>query len=123
MVELDSGEKRLNELGYKQELRREMVIGLFSSSSSSSSSSSNLFFGCADAVQDAGDIVLDDDAVHGDHAAVRLELAVRGTSESGVGLGRRLLLHLVRRCRHGRDLLLFPRKRFRCLDLHPSHML
>ena len=25
MPEMDSGEKRLNELGYKQELRREMV--------------------------------------------------------------------------------------------------
>lgn len=25
--EMDTGEKRLNELGYKQELRREMVIG------------------------------------------------------------------------------------------------
>lgn len=25
-LEMDSGEKRLNELGYKQELRREMVI-------------------------------------------------------------------------------------------------
>lgn len=27
--EMDSGEKRLNELGYKQELRREMVFLLF----------------------------------------------------------------------------------------------
>ncbi len=26
ITEMDSGEKRLNELGYKQELRREMVI-------------------------------------------------------------------------------------------------
>lgn len=26
VLEVDSGEKRLNELGYKQELRREMVI-------------------------------------------------------------------------------------------------
>ena len=25
-MEVDSGEKRLNELGYKQELRREMVL-------------------------------------------------------------------------------------------------
>ena len=25
-LEVDSGEKRLNELGYKQELRREMVM-------------------------------------------------------------------------------------------------
>ena len=25
-IEVDSGERRLNELGYKQELRREMVI-------------------------------------------------------------------------------------------------
>lgn len=29
-IELDSGERRLNELGYKQELRREMVIFLSS---------------------------------------------------------------------------------------------
>ena len=28
LLEMDSGEKRLNELGYKQELRREMVIYL-----------------------------------------------------------------------------------------------
>lgn len=28
-TEMDSGEKRLNELGYKQELRREMVGGIF----------------------------------------------------------------------------------------------
>lgn len=28
-LEIDSGEKRLNELGYKQELRREMVVYLF----------------------------------------------------------------------------------------------
>ena len=28
-VEMDTGEKRLNELGYKQELRREMVICMF----------------------------------------------------------------------------------------------
>lgn len=29
VLEMDSGEKRLNELGYKQELRREMVISHF----------------------------------------------------------------------------------------------
>ena len=28
-MEIDSGEKRLNELGYKQELRREMVYDFF----------------------------------------------------------------------------------------------
>lgn len=31
-MEIDSGEKRLNELGYKQELRREMVHNTFLSS-------------------------------------------------------------------------------------------
>lgn len=29
VLEIDSGEKRLNELGYKQELRREMVKVFF----------------------------------------------------------------------------------------------
>jgi hypothetical protein len=30
-IEVDSGERRLNELGYKQELRREMVIASLAS--------------------------------------------------------------------------------------------
>ncbi|VAH47927.1 unnamed protein product [Triticum turgidum subsp. durum] len=75
---VDSGEKRLNELGY------------------------------ADAVQDAGHLFLDDDALHGDHAAVRQQPPVRRAGQPRMGLGRRLLLHLVRRHRHGRDLLLLP---------------
>lgn len=30
-LEMDSGEKRLNELGYKQELRRQMVLYIYPS--------------------------------------------------------------------------------------------
>ena len=67
----------------------------------------------ADAVQDAGHLLLDDDALHGDHAAVRDQPAVRGAGLPRLGLGRRLLLHLVRRRRHGRDLLLLPGTRAR----------
>jgi hypothetical protein len=62
----------------------------------------------ADAVQDAGHLLLDNDALHGDHAAVRDQPAVRGAGVPRLGLGRSSLLHLVRRHRHGRDLLLLP---------------
>lgn len=140
---MDSGEKRLNELGYKQELRREMVLlppsGSYLYAISrplplslfrflSSLSLSLLLLGSrdldarnvtyanpsvcacctADAVQDAGHLLLHHDALHGDHAAVREQPAVRGAGAARLGLGRRLLLHLLRRRRHGRDLLLLP---------------
>lgn len=114
MVEMDSGEKRLNELGYKQELRREMVSlrPHFPPhlSCRDGESQEPCLLRCTDSVQDAGDIVLDDDAVYGDHTALRHELAVRRAGQSRLGVGRRLLLHLVRRHRHGGDLLLFPCK-------------
>ena len=50
----------------------------------------------ADAVQDAGHLFLDDDALHGDHAAVRQQPPVRRAGQPRVGLGRRLLLLLAR---------------------------
>lgn len=62
----------------------------------------------SDSVQNSGNIILNNDSVHRDHAVVRIEPAVCRACQLGVGLGCGLLLHLVRRNRHGRDLFLFP---------------
>ncbi|GAB4855710.1 hypothetical protein Ancab_024353 [Ancistrocladus abbreviatus] len=105
---MDSGEKRLNELGYKQELRREMVnISAAADELLNLIDLSFLFpvdpcvdalmflsWLAADSVQDACDIFLDSDAVYGDHSAVWIELAVCRTGQSGVGLGDCFFLHL-----------------------------
>jgi len=112
---MDSGEKRLNELGYKQELRREMVsilyvviLTLFHVSVSLLANS----FLSPDLVPDTVHMLLNCDSFRSEHAAVWPQPALCRTCQLGMGVGCGFFLHLVHRNCHGRDLLLFPRMFF-----------
>ncbi len=145
--QLDSGERRLNELGYKQELRREMVLLLLQGLNVPELVVANCFCGrqiwcwgfvvvvdddeydeeellwdgCADTLQVHGNRIFHHDTVYRHCAFVWKQLHVCRTSGTSVGMGCCHILHLVCGLCHVRNLLLFSCKIFHNHpDLIPS---